>query len=98
MPVSVCMENKGGGEGGREGGGGEEEERGSIVIHVHAKLLTVIHHHLIPCRLGPTDIQCTRSDRGTCVCGECICRTNAQVCKDTHTHMYTYMYVYGSEN
>lgn len=29
--------------------------------------------------VGPTDIQCTRSDRGTCVCGECICRTNAQV-------------------
>ncbi|XP_064401287.1 integrin beta-1-like [Halichondria panicea] len=26
------------------------------------------------CPLGPTQVQCTSTDRGTCVCGECQCR------------------------
>ncbi|XP_064392568.1 integrin beta-1-like isoform X1 [Halichondria panicea] len=26
------------------------------------------------CPLGPTEVQCTSTDRGTCMCGECVCK------------------------
>nr|CAB38100.1 integrin beta subunit [Suberites domuncula] len=29
------------------------------------------------CPLGPTELQCTSTDRGTCVCGECQCRRDS---------------------
>ena len=35
--------------------------------------------HVLACRLGPTEVQCTSTDRGTCVCGECQCRRDQAV-------------------
>ena len=31
------------------------------------------------CRLGPTQVQCTSTDRGTCMCGECQCKRDQAV-------------------
>ncbi len=31
------------------------------------------------CRLGPSQVQCTSTDRGTCMCGECQCKRDQAV-------------------
>lgn len=46
-------------------------------------MLVILLNFMCVClyRLGPTEVECTSNDRGTCICGVCNCRTDSTVSK-----------------